>query len=82
METKQVIIKNKVEEKQFLKEAHKRGWRWAGCRNARQYKPSNYEGFLFTPYYIEIEDGKLTWDHIKKRPKRLTLAKFLESVDN
>jgi hypothetical protein len=81
METKQVIIQNKTEEKQFLEEAERRGYKWAGAEDEppTRYTPSlDKQKF---PYLIKARFDYLLYvkDHLKEFS---TLSQFLESVDN
>jgi hypothetical protein len=81
METKQVIIQNKDEEKQFLEEATKRKYFWfSAMAHPKDHTPSKSRLFEKFPYIIIIEsDGEMSWDSLIER---LTLTQFLESVDN
>lgn len=82
METKQVIIQNKDEERQFLKEATERGWRWV-FTDAEPIKYLPSEGFLIKglPYVIEIESGEMSIMLLDEliEPNPLTVQQFLES---
>lgn len=82
MERKQVIIQNKDEERQFLKEATNRGWSWVfSDAEPIKYLPS--EGFLMKgfPYVIEIESGEMSIMLLDEliEPNPLTVQQFLES---
>ncbi len=79
METKQVIIQNKDEERQFLKEATKRKFVWInGGEDAISYIPSENVFFDGFPYVIEIENGEIGI-LILTEPLPLTVKQFLES---
>ena len=78
METKQVIIQNKDEERQFLKEAKKRGWRWRRGDNPTEYVPSENLFFDAFSYVVEIENGEL-YITTYGLPEYKTVAQFLES---
>lgn len=82
METKQVIIQNKDEERQFLEEATKRGWVWI-FSDAEPIKFLPSESVLIDefPFVIEIESGEMSIilvdELIESNP--LTVKQFLES---
>ncbi len=79
METKQVIIQNKDEERQFLKEATERKLVWInGGEDAMSYIPSENEFFDGFPYVIEIENGEIGVV-ILNDPMPVTVQQFLES---
>ena len=79
METKQVIIQNKDEERQFLKEATERKLVWInGEENPLEFVPSEDEYFWRFSYVIKIVGDKIgITDYPVKNP--LTVQQFLES---
>ncbi|HRG38022.1 MAG TPA: hypothetical protein PK289_05790 [Bacteroidia bacterium] len=81
METKQVIIQNKDEERQFLKEATERGWRWV-FTDAEPIKFLPSESVLVDsfPYLIEIEGDEMSIVLIDEliEPNPLTVQQFIK----
>ena len=79
METKQVIIQNKDEERQFLEEATERGWKWVNCdEKPTKYVPSDNKYFWRFSYVIKIVGDKIgITDYPVKNP--LTVQQFIES---
>ena len=80
MEIKQVIIQNKEEERQFLQQAKKFGWKWINGNDPLENAPSEFSYFTGFPYLIELEDFDISWT--TEMIPRITLTQFLESVDN
>lgn len=82
METKQVIIQNKDEERQFLKEAEKRNIVWDYGADPVLFAPSNSLNFINFPIIIQIESSQLwnkktiSWNYYFEP---LTVKQFLES---
>ena len=61
METKQVIIQNKDEERQFLKEATKRKFVWIdGGEKPLEFIPSETKRFNQFPYVVGIENNEIS----------------------
>ncbi len=76
METKQVIIQNEAEEKQFLEEVTKCGWKWINGVMPIEQPPSQFTYFTGFPYIINMEDFDIAYEEFIPR---LTLQQFLES---
>jgi len=85
METKQVIIQNKVEETEFLNKAHKLKLTWFDFDKPSETIPSRSHDFEGFPIIIQIGgtyswQKKCMWWNYYIAP--LTVSQFLESVDN
>ncbi len=75
METKQVIIQNKEEERQFLEEVEKRRYVWFFNRKPTVSFPSEQINFKGFPYNLLIENNTI----YNYYGNVLTVSQFLDS---
>lgn len=78
METKQVIIQNKEEERQFQEIAEVLGLVWDSIGSKpSDFKPSTSSWFKSFPYCITINDNRISWQ--RDFVPQFTLSQFLDS---
>jgi len=78
METKQVIIQNRDEERQFQEIAEVLGFVWdSSGSKPSEFKPSTNGWFRSFPYCITINDNRISWQ--RDFITQMSLTKFLES---